>query len=104
VSAWISQLRPAADVWAHVKAGHVPELPPPSPLGVDLDCWAPHRLPEYSTCPFYSLVFLDVYLGERVREKRERKSKRSLQSQLRDVYKLCLRHHVIPSLSCIPQV
>lgn len=47
-----------------------------TPLGMDLNYWESHRLPEDSTCHFYSLIFLEVYLGEKVREKREEKQEK----------------------------
>lgn len=84
-----SQLRPVTDVWAHLKAGHIPELPPLCcPMGMDLSCWAQLRIPEGSTYPFHSLIVLVVYLKEKGRRKKERKSKRSLQSQVVDACKL----------------
>lgn len=61
--------------------------------------WAPQSIPQDSSCQFYSLVFIKVHWGERVREKRE-KSERSLQSQ-RAMSTNCLKHH---SLTFFPQL
>lgn len=82
VPAGSSQLRPVAGVWRHLKAGHAPELPLTHHCSGD----GPQlqRVPEDSSCQFYSLVFMKAHWGERVRGKRERKVRGA--SKIREQY------------------